>query len=187
MTQAEYIDHYRQHYRTYGDKGSGTGEYERKLALWKEQGYTNGMSVLDYGCGWGAMLPGITNRKDYLGVDIAPEALEIGREKFPEANFQQLEIGKLDCPQKDFVCAMSVFTHARYEDVPDCLRDLHRSLKEKGFGLIDFLRGECNEDPHVRFWPEDEFLREVRKQFKAEVIGDIAWPGFTHTYVRIWK
>lgn len=179
-----YIQHYVTHYANTGVNGSGTGEYEQKLELWRRFGYKDGMTVLDYGAGWGAVLPGITNHKGYLGVDIVPQACEIGREKFPDATFEVLEIGKLEAPKFDWTVAMSVFTHALYSDVPDMLRDIRQSLTE---GMVDILEGEDTNDTHIRYWRLEDFLRVLEENgIHGEFADKIAWNnGHTHSYIKI--
>lgn len=188
MTREEYINHYKEHYKSRGKTGAGTLEYLEKAKLWRDVGYESDMTVLDYGCGVGSMAYVIPVDK-YLGVDIVPQALELAKEDHPDHTFKELEIGKLHTNPKDFVVAMSVFTHALKSDVPDCLADLKRNMKNSGFGLIDILQGEDTGDIHIRYWNLNEFFKELNKAgFIGEVARYISWNnGFTHTYIKICK
>lgn len=187
MTREEYIKFYDAHYKLNGIVGAGTGEWERKKRLWQEIGWHPGLKTLDYGCGAGAMA-NVCDPKHYLGVDIAEEAIRLAKLAHPAHNFRTFTIGSLQ-GEFDFVAAMSVFTHCRYEDLQDCLRDIKNSLKPKGFGLVDILVGEKREtiDAFTCFYPVNDFLNELMESgFRGEKVGEISWPSFTHTYFKVY-
>lgn len=182
---AKYVEHYDNHYKLSGLRGAGTGEFMIKLQLWYAQGYKDGMSVLDYGCGWGAMLPGITNKKDYLGVDISPEAIRLAKLEFPGSKFEVSQIGKLKTGKFDWVAAMSVFTHTPFETTLDSLRDIKQAMK--GPALVDFMVGEDNpKDIHVRHYGLGEWEKYLKQAgLKGTPAKTIMWPGNNlHHY---WK
>lgn len=186
QTREQYIEHYDNHYKNMGLAGAGTGEFEKKLDIWQRVGFKAKMKVLDYGCGWGAMLQGIKN--PYLGVDISPEAVKLAKEKFPKKKFEVFEIGKLDVGTFDFVAAMSVFSHCRFEDLQDSLGDIKRALKPDGIACIDFIEApERRQDEHIRQYPLTDFGNELTQAgFKYEVVDRINWGnGFTHTYLKV--
>lgn len=193
VSMQDYIKHYDDHYKAHGLQGSGTGEYEIKLRLWREIGYTDGMTVLDYGCGWGAMLPGITNKEGYCGVDVSAEAIRIGRQKFPGVWMQDFVPGELQefitrKHQFDFVCAQSVFTHTPKHSVLTCLKDIKDVMS--GFALIDILIGDDQPDNiHVRYYKdEDEWFWYLDKAgLKGEFVKNIQWPGGLHYYYKVTK
>lgn len=185
FSKQDYIDHYDNHYKRSGLSGSGTGEYLQKIAMWYDLGYKDGMTVLDYGSGWGAMLPGITNKKGYLGVDISPEAIRLGREKFPNVQFRVFEMGQLKDKKFDWVCAQSVFTHTPKDTVAECLEDLRGVMKDKA--LVDVLYGQDNpSDMHVRHYEPEEWNRILEDNgFDYEHVKSISFPGGKHEYYLI--
>lgn len=188
ISRKAYIDKYIHHYELNGKSGAGGG-LGQKMSLLADGGYREGMSLLDYGCGWGCLLEGLVDTTDYIGVDIVPQAIEIAQQTFPGKDFQVLDIGKLEVEPKDFAVAFSVFTHARKEDVPDCLADMYRNLNPKGRGLVDILEGEDKESPHFRYWERDAFEAELEKAgFDHYWLYQKLWPnGFTHTYFALRK
>lgn len=184
VNKKDYLDHYRNHYLAYGKSASGVG-LGSKPELLEEAGYEHGMSLLDYGCGWGALAGWLPKETSYLGVDITPEAIDLAREENPNRNFKVIENGQLKTFPKDFAVAFSVFTHALKEDVPLCLKDIHHSLKKTGTALVDILEGaESRSDMHLRYWSKQDFENELTKA--GFVVKDSFvrhWSnGFTHTY-----
>lgn len=190
MADKNYTDFYIKHYDQGGKGAAGTGEHVIKGSLWKRAGYKPGMSVLDYGCGWGAMVPEIHDPELYLGVDIVPKAIELAKQEFPGVRFQHFVSGELrKVGNFDLVVAMSVFTHIPYADVPAALSDIHQNMNDSGFGIIDILDG--NKNPHhryIHFWPLPEFETVLQEAgFSSLFLETIIWPGYTHTYLKIEK
>lgn len=190
MPNKTYSDYYNNMYVSSGKSASGTGEWKIKEAMWREVGYEDWMSVLDYGCGWGAMFPAVNDRQRYVGVDISPQAIEIGKSEFSDVDFRSFTMGELALDKKfDFIVAMSVFTHVPHENVDECLQDIHRHMDPTGFGLIDILEGEDQTNhPYIHWWNLDEFGKVLDKNgFGSEFAKKIKWPGFEHTYLKIWS
>lgn len=186
MSVDEYIENYDNHYIQNGKSGSGTGEYEIKLQLWYDAGYKDTMTVLDYGCGWGAMIPAIKNTSLYTGVDISKTAIDMGKEMFKGVRFEVMTPGKLNLKSTfDFVAAQSVFTHTPKDTTLSCLKDIKKHLK--GFAIIDILHGEDNpSDWHVRHYSEDEWLHYIKQAgMKAEYLKNIQWAGGNHAYYKV--
>lgn len=185
-TRDEYVNAYRSHYRSQGYAGSGTGEYERKLGLWYRIGYEDWMTVLDYGCGWGAMVRGIKDTSLYMGVDIAPEAVDLARQRHPNVRFESFEMGQLDHPPVDFVAAQSVFTHARREDVADCLGDIRQVMKPESIAIIDVLHTGGNDSLLLRHYQPDDWLATLNASgLEGTAVEVIEWPTATHTYYKV--
>jgi trans-aconitate methyltransferase len=188
LTSEAYVEAYREHYRKNGKVASGTGEYVRKLELWYRIGYTDEMTVLDYGCGWGAMVRGIKNPSLYHGVDIVPEAVDLARIHNPGVSFDVFEIGSLDAAPADFVCAQSVFTHALREDAPICLEDIFWAMNDEGFGLIDILHKPGHENLLLRYYDPKEWSELLEYVgFEGGLVDVIEWPTATHYYYKVVK
>jgi len=183
---AEYVKHYDDHYKGSGKAGAGTGEWQIKIELWRKFGYEDGMSVLDYGCGWGAMLPGITNKKDYLGVDISPEAIRLGHIEHPDAKLEVFKNGELHTGKFDWVVASSVFTHTPFITAVDSLKDIKQAMKKYAF--VDILTGtDRSEDIHIRHYADGQWEKYLEAAgLKGEPCAVLRWPGdFYHHYWRL--
>ena len=84
--------------------GDSEKQHYQIIARYVEN-YAAEQSLLDIGCGQGVLyhyLNANSNPINYFGIDISKQAVEIGKKKFPKANFSQLDfdreklIGKFD-------------------------------------------------------------------------------------------
>lgn len=92
-----------------GVKSLGWGsEYSQKIRFQiflEIDGYTQGQSVLDFGCGYGDMSVYVDN---YVGVDLRQLAITKAREKYPNKSFDCL--GANDIQKKyDWIFASGIF------------------------------------------------------------------------------
>lgn len=190
VSREDYINGYILHYSENGRSGAGGGDGVGKIQRWKKAGFIDGMSVLDYGCGYGAILDGISDRSKYLGVDIVPQAIDLARGLYPECRFAVLSPGKLDGGQFDFVGAGSVFTHTARSVVGDSLLDISTAMAPESVGIIDILEGdEMRNTLHLAYWKLSDF-QEVLADYSivSEVVDKVSHQnGFTHTYLKIRK
>lgn len=92
-----------------------------------------GMRVLDIGCACGGLIGALAEIADdvsYIGVDVTPELLEIGQERYPEATFILADAtGGVPVEQGsvDLVTAFGVAVHEpRYRDVLSHAYDVTR-------------------------------------------------------------
>ena len=89
--------------------GSKFSQFRRFEVLFEIEGIDNGSSVLDYGCGNGALYEYIENSDlelDYHGYDLLDEMIKTASERFLDGKFFQF------IPKKefDFVVASGIFT-----------------------------------------------------------------------------
>ena len=121
----------------------------------------SGKSVLDFGGNKGNLLldPSVKIQPwDYYCVDVVREAIEAGRETFPDAHWVHYDRynrsfnpeGVRDLPvpdlglRFDFILAYSVFTHTTFEETGDLLAQLEALLAPGGTLAFTFI------DPHYR-------------------------------------
>jgi len=190
FTKEEYQKQYEGYYEELEEGGSGGADFKRSQGYYDlpiKGGFKEGMSLLDYGCGWGAMCAGL-DVEDYYGVDIVPHAIELAKKHFPNKKFDVLETGKLKCEPKDFCIALSVFTHCLLQDVDDCLKDISTHTT-KG-ALIDILEGSDEKsDLHIRYWNKEEFIKKL-KEFGFNYVDEFKVTGqydYVHTYLILNK
>jgi SAM-dependent methyltransferase len=119
------------------------GEGKKKLLVGR--GMTPSSSVLDVGCGTGQVTEALhgylTDSGRYVGTDIAPEALEFCRKRFPRPNFRFVlnEMTRVPIAGEsfDFIFFGSVFTHMYPAEVEAMLKDMQRLLADGGTVVAD--------------------------------------------------
>jgi len=103
MKNTDYIkEFYRSKFKIYGDdpksllwKRKGAA-HQRFRQFWAEIDFT-GKKVLDVGCGFGEFGNFLLKRYDnisYTGIDIVPEFIEVGRQKYPDLNLKVADFTK---------------------------------------------------------------------------------------------
>ena len=110
-----------------------------------QSGLTNGMSVLDFGCGSGRVAHALGKKltlQKYLGTDVVELLLKYARTKTPK-NYEFVRHQELSIPAKnaefDFAFAFSVFTHLLQAEIYIYMQDIQRVLRPKGKFLFSFL------------------------------------------------
>jgi len=124
-------------------------EYDRlaevKLNLLQVQGWTPTSRLLDVGCGTGqlaqAVAPRIAQGGLYHGTDLAPQAVEFCRRRYPRSDFSFSvnSSNSLHLSGREFevVALFSVFTHTTLEETKDLLREIAALLASGGFVFAD--------------------------------------------------
>jgi SAM-dependent methyltransferase len=94
--------------------------------------------LLDYGCGYGALMELLGPAVDYVGFDIEPDMIAEARRRYPTATF---ETDRSRLAPADFCVASGIFNvRLRTEEpawaayVLDCIRDLD-ALSQRGFAF----------------------------------------------------
>lgn len=125
-----------------------------------------GKQVLDFGGNKGDLLFNrdcVIQPEDYWSVDIVREALELGRQQWPQAHWVHYNRfncsfnpdGIVDLPVPDLgvafsmILAYSVFTHTTREDMHHLVRQLRGQLAQDGILAFTFL------DPDYVGFPEN--------------------------------
>jgi SAM-dependent methyltransferase len=147
-----------------------TFDYFKKLHPTIDQG-----CVLDYGSNYGMFLDSSKEKfkqSDYTGIDVDLEAIEFGRNKFPDANFiwyngfnymYNLKGDKIKPvlnKQYDTIISYSVFTHTTVEDTLNSIAYLYSNLKHGGKMLLTWL--SIDNQKVVNF-----FYKKRIKEFKT--------------------
>lgn len=149
-------------------------------------GYKRGMSVLDYGCGYGSFLEVVNDYSEYTGVDISPYMVELAKELNPLHEFHVSEIGKTRVEKKDFIIARSVFTHVPKSIVGEALSDIRENLKEDGVAMIDVSLEGMNEGLYVSY-EHREWLEtlEANGLQGEHIFEQVRTDLFIHHYYKI--
>jgi 2-polyprenyl-3-methyl-5-hydroxy-6-metoxy-1,4-benzoquinol methylase len=113
----------------------------RKKYTWPElnkivSATTDGMSVLDVGCGNGRLLESFVGKKiNYLGVDASSNLIELAKKNYPDHKFLVCDILNLDNlkSQNDLVCSIAVIHHLpSFELRLAALKQLIDATKDQG-------------------------------------------------------
>lgn len=128
-------------------------------------GLSNGMSLLDLGCGSGRVATNIAARFKnvrYTGIDVVQRMLDYAATKCPP-HFQFICHHGVDIPLPDgtidIAIAFSLFTHLLHEETYCYLQELHRVLKPDVLFIMSFL--EFFRDGH---WSIFQGTVDARKQ-----------------------
>jgi SAM-dependent methyltransferase len=105
---------------------------ETELPDWRER------RILDAGCGTGAILQRLGNSDKNFGIDLAPEAIAICRERGLE-NVRQADICDLPFADNSFdaVICSSVIYHEWVSDVGAAIREMRRVLSPGGVLIVN--------------------------------------------------
>ena len=99
-----------------------------------------GMSVLDLGCGNGALTKRLSDAgAGALGLDASAELLAIARQNYPDLRFIQADATDFALPEPvDAVFSNAVFHWIDLEKQPELLQCVHRALRPGGQFVFEF-------------------------------------------------
>jgi ubiquinone/menaquinone biosynthesis C-methylase UbiE len=151
---------------------------ESQLPDWRDK------RILDVGCGTGAILQQLGNPAKNVGIDLAPEAVSLSKQRGLN-NVRQGDICALPFSDASFdaVICSSVLYHQWVGNVEGAVREMHRVLCPGGVVLINvpafpFLRSRHDEAVMTarRFRKED--LRNLLLKQNFEIRRLTYWTTF---------
>lgn len=151
-----------------------------------------GKKVLDFGGNTGGLLlsPGCTIQpENYYCVDVLCEALEHGRQRFPQAHwihfnryncsFNPEGIRNLPIPDMgvefDMILAYSVFTHTTREEMKDLVQQLRDRLAPNGKLAFTFIDPHFNANLKWRLQRSRQMNPEIDVDGLLEQARSAAW------------
>lgn len=173
MAQFHFVDDYQQHVRTLLDTHSRDeamslavgGEWDRLGEMLSDfvldLGVSNGMRLLDFGCGSGRLAYYLKQKCElsgYVGLDVVDELLDYAREKVPTPEYVFQNNQSLSLPTDlgvfDVICSFSVFTHLLQTEIYLYLRAMEQSLVPGGQFIFSFIELDTH-------WPVFELSCEA--------------------------
>ena len=114
-------------------------------------------SLLELGCGTGAVLDGLSAVGSLVGMDISPNMLDVARARLPGVQFIQGDISSFDLGRRFdvIVCTYDVLNHlAEFNRWSSCFACTSRHLTDDGLFIFDVntvghLNREVREQPQV--------------------------------------
>jgi SAM-dependent methyltransferase len=97
-------------------------------------------SLLELGCGTGAVLSGLSAVGSLAGIDISPNMLDIARARLPGVQFTQGDISSFDLGRKFdvIVCTYDVLNHlTEFDHWTSCFACTGKHLAESGLFIFD--------------------------------------------------
>lgn len=148
---------------------------EAELPDWREK------TILDAGCGTGTILQQLGNQEKNVGVDLAPEAISICRQRGLK-NVQQADITKLPFPNESFdaVICSSVLYHEWVKDIGVAARELRRVLRPGGLLFLNVPAFQFLHSAH------DDAVMTARRFRKSEIRSLLLENGFGIRRLTYW-
>jgi SAM-dependent methyltransferase len=148
---------------------------EVELPDWRDK------TILDAGCGTGAILKQLGNPAKNVGIDLASEAISFCHER-GLSNVRQGDICALPFADDSFdaVICLSVLYHQWVKSVEGALSELHRVLRPGGLLLVNVPAFAFLHSSH------DEVVMTARRFRKNEVRALLTHNGFIIRRVTYW-
>jgi SAM-dependent methyltransferase len=151
---------------------------ESELPDWRDK------RILDVGCGTGAILQLLGNPEKNVGIDLAPEAVSLSKQRGLN-NVRQGDVCALPFSDASFdaVICSSVLYHQWVGDVEGAVCEMHRVLRPGGVVLINvpafpFLRSRHDEAVMTARRFRKEELRNLLLKQNFEIHRLTYWTTF---------
>jgi len=151
------------------------GRHATALQCLVDVGISSESSVLDVGCGLGALhehLRASGLACSYTGYDINPDLIELARQRHTEASFEVKDILEEDFPQFDYIVSSSSFNlrleHGdNYEFIERMLRTMHGHAR-RGVA-VDLMTSYVDFERPEAFYYEPEKVFSMAKRITKRV------------------
>jgi SAM-dependent methyltransferase len=97
-------------------------------------------TLLELGCGTGAILKILAKYYDAVGIDLSPQMLAIARKKLPQVRFYRQDMVRFDFGTKFdvIICVFDSINHVlKFTDWQKIFRNVTRHLEQDGLFLFD--------------------------------------------------
>lgn len=135
---------------------------------------TTNAKVLEFGCGTGYVLKGLSEFKNLklYGAELNLEGLRYAKKRLPEVEFIQLDMRASPFESEfDVVCAFDVLEHIDDDEL--IIKNVYKTLKTNGFFFISVPQ-------HMWLWStQDETAYHKRRYSRKEMITKLTEAGFS--------
>jgi len=126
-------------------------------------------SLLELGCGTGALLAGFEHDLTLSGVDQSPEMLAIAAKRLPDATLVQADMTRFSLGQRFdvVICMFDTLNHVpRFDDWTELFKRAHEHLVEGGLFIFDVntigrLRGLGRQHPYVEDFGDNTLIMNI--------------------------
>ena len=141
--------------------------------------HLKGKRILDLGCGPGRDSKYLSDHGlEVYSIDASREMVKEAKKRAPKAKVSQMDMRKLDFPQKFFdgVWANFSLLHLKKEALPKILSDIHQILKKEGILFIGLKQGNKEQ------WEKEKLNKNLRMFYsyyqKDELTDRVKGAGF---------
>jgi SAM-dependent methyltransferase len=140
-----------------------------------------GASILDAGCGTGAILEQLGNPQKHVGIDLSPEAVAFCHQRGLH-NVAQSDVSALPFADASFdaVICSSVLYHQWIKDVRNALDELRRVLRPGGLLLINLPAYQFLHSAH------DDAVLTARRFTRSQVRDLLTTSGLEIRHLTYW-
>ncbi len=138
-------------------------------------------SLLELGCGTGAVLDGLSAVGSLTGLDISPNMLDIARARLPDVEFIQGDISSFDLGRRFdvIICTYDVLNHlAEFEQWISCFACTRKHLADGGLFIFDVntigqLNRAASEQPQVHEFDGNTVIINVSAEERSFYEWDV--------------
>lgn len=152
--------------------------------------------IADLGCGPGRLTGYFAaSGHDVLGVDLAPEMIQLARTAYPELRFSVGSMTALDIPDGELAGVLAWYSviHTPPAVLPAILGEFRRVLAPGGYALVGFFSGTDLDDEPREFdhqvtpgfrWPTGRMASLLAEAGFVEVATMVREPADTERFQR---
>jgi SAM-dependent methyltransferase len=163
-------DHYRKTFLNYGATSQGVDWGDKEWAVEIRQSKMlevikdlaqQPLSLLDVGCGYGALAEIIKKRRlnvNYVGIDVVTEMVSEAKKRHPDYNFKSGDILEMDMGSYDYVVCNGILTQKISASTLE-MNSFAQELIKKMFDLCRYGIAFNVMSTHVNFYKDNLYYR----------------------------
>jgi cyclopropane fatty-acyl-phospholipid synthase-like methyltransferase len=149
---------------------SSKKEQEIRFKVLLDVGFKNGDTILDFGCGLGALYEYMSKRYDsfnYIGVDVNDDFIKKCEKKFPNVNFKTIkDISDVNYFYDWFIASGAFTVYTPIKNMMETIKIAHKQAK---YGMaVNFLESTYAKDSDleaIRGYDKEELFNTFLQEF----------------------